>query len=184
VNIPNTLTMLRVGLVPVLAVALAKENYEAALAVFLLGMTTDILDGHIARTRGPITDFGKLMDPIADKLFVGTAFVCLALLDRMEMGVVAVILSREAAVSGLRFVAKRQGTVISADGLGKAKTGLQSLTIAVLILASEPGLEAVQLLTMVTAFVTILSGMSYFMAYALAPDRARPTRIRPISSPG
>ena len=182
-NIPNTLTMARVALVPVLAVALAKENYEAALGIFLLGMATDILDGHIARTRGPITDFGKLMDPIADKLFVGTAFVCLALLDRMELGVVLVILSREVAVSGLRFVAKRRGTVISADGLGKAKTGLQSLTIAVLIFVAEPGMEAIQLLTMVTAFVTILSGMSYFMAYAMAPEQLGRDRVRPVSSP-
>ncbi len=183
-NTPNALTMSRVALVPVLALALLSENLSFALAVFALGMATDVLDGHIARTRGPITDFGKLMDPIADKLFVGTAFVCLALLDRIEPGVVAVILSREGAVSWMRYIAKQRGVIISADSLGKAKTGLQTLTVAVLILVAEPGMAEWQMLTMVTTFVTILSGMSYFTAYATSPETARRDRIQPASSPG
>ncbi len=137
-NAPNALTISRIALVPVLAIALAKENMDFALAVFLAGMATDVLDGHIARTRGPITDFGKLMDPIADKLFVGTAFVCLAALSFLPVVIVAVILSREVAVSGLRWVAKNRGVVISADGFGKAKTGLQVLTIATLMYVAEP----------------------------------------------
>ncbi len=181
---PNALTMSRVALVPVLAIALAKGNLSLALAVFALGMATDVLDGHIARTRGPITDFGKLMDPIADKLFVGTAFVCLAALDRIELGAVAVILSREAAVSWLRFVAKRRGTVISADALGKAKTALQTLTIGVLLYVVQPHSAEAEFLVLITTFVTILSGMSYFMAYATAPETARRDSIEPASSPG
>lgn len=183
-NAPNALTMSRVALVPVLAIALAKGNLNFALAVFALGMATDVLDGHIARTRGPITDFGKLMDPIADKLFVGTAFICLAALDRIELGVVAVILSREVAVSGLRYFAKKGGTVISADGLGKAKTGLQTLTIVVLLYVAQPFTAEAQLLVMVTTFVTILSGMAYFMAYATSPEISRRESIEPASSPG
>jgi len=184
VNAPNALTMSRVALVPVLAIAVAKGNLNFALAVFALGMATDVLDGHIARTRGPVTDFGKLMDPIADKLFVGTAFVCLAALGRIELAVVAVILSREAAVSGLRWVAKGRGVIISADGLGKAKTGLQTLTIAVLLYVAQPQTMEAQLLVMVTTFVTIFSGMSYFMAYAITPDASRRDSIEPVSSPG
>lgn len=183
-NTPNALTMSRVALVPVLALALLNQNLNLALAVFALGMATDVLDGHIARTRGPITDFGKLMDPIADKLFVGTAFVCLALLDRIELGVVAVILSREVGVSWMRYVAKQRGVIMSADGLGKAKTGLQTLTVAVLIFVTEPGMAEWQTLTMITTFVTILSGMSYFMAYATSPETARGDGVQPASLPG
>ena len=115
-----------------------------ALGVFLVGMTTDVLDGHIARTRGPITDFGKLMDPIADKLFVGTAFVALAALGLLDVAIVAVILVREVAVSGLRWVAKERGAVIAADGFGKAKAGLQVVTVATLIYVADPTLITVE----------------------------------------
>ncbi len=177
-NAPNALTLSRIALVPVLVFALAEGNLNFALVVFLAGMLTDILDGHIARTRGPITDFGKLMDPIADKLFVGTAFVCLAAMGRIEVAVVAVILSREVAVSALRLVAKGKGIVISADAFGKAKTGLQSLTIATLLYVADPIAAAPQLLIAATAAVTIMSGMSYFISYAAAD------RVEPASSPG
>ncbi len=177
-NAPNALTISRIALVPVLAIALAKENMDFALAVFLAGMATDVLDGHIARTRGPITDFGKLMDPIADKLFVGTAFVCLAALSFLPVVIVAVILSREVAVSGLRWVAKNRGVVISADGFGKAKTGLQVLTIATLMYVAEPLASGPQLLVALTTAVTIMSGMSYFISYATSD------RVEPASSPG
>ena len=177
-NAPNALTISRIALVPVLAIALAKENMDFALAVFLAGMATDVLDGHIARTRGPITDFGKLMDPIADKLFVGTAFVCLAALGFLPVVIVAVILSREIAVSGLRWVAKNRGVVISADGFGKAKTGLQVLTIATLMYVAEPLASGPQLLVALTTAVTIMSGMSYFISYATSD------RVEPASSPG
>ena len=177
-NLPNALTMSRIALVPVLAVSLAKGNMNLALAVFLAGMATDVLDGYIARTRGPITDFGKLMDPIADKLFVGTAFVSLAALGMLEVAIVAVILSREAAVSGLRWVAKGRGVVISADGFGKAKTALQVLTIAVLMFVTDPLAAGPRLLVVATTAVTIMSGMSYFISYAAAD------RVEPASSPG
>jgi CDP-diacylglycerol--glycerol-3-phosphate 3-phosphatidyltransferase len=177
-NAPNALTISRIALVPVLAISLAKGNMDLALAVFLAGMATDVLDGHIARTRGPITDFGKLMDPIADKLFVGTAFVSLAALGFLEVAIVAVILSREVAVSGLRWVAKNRGVVISADGFGKAKTGLQVLTIATLMYVAEPLAAGPQLLVALTTAVTIMSGMSYFISYAAS------NRAEPASSPG
>jgi CDP-diacylglycerol--glycerol-3-phosphate 3-phosphatidyltransferase len=180
-NIPNALTLSRIVLVPVLWVALAKGQMDLALVVFLVGMATDALDGHIARTRGPITDFGKLMDPIADKLFVGTAFVGLAAMGRLEVAIVAVVLSREIAVSGLRMHAKRQGVVISADAFGKAKTALQVLTVATLIFTSDPFGDGAQLLVALMTAVTIMSGMSYFISYAAAPGR---DRIEPASSPG
>jgi CDP-diacylglycerol--glycerol-3-phosphate 3-phosphatidyltransferase len=177
-NIPNALTLSRIVLVPVLAVALLNAHWDFALGVFLLGMVTDVLDGHIARTRGPITDFGKLMDPIADKLFVGTAFVTLASMDRIDAAIVAVILSREVAVSGLRLFAKRRGVVISADAFGKAKTALQALTVAMLIYVVDPYLEGPLLLIGLTTAVTIMSGMSYFISYAAS------NRVEPASSAG
>ena len=182
-NVPNALTLSRIALVPVLAVSLAKGNMNFALAVFLVGMATDVLDGHIARTRGPITDFGKLMDPIADKLFVGTAFVSLASLGLLEVAIVALILSREAAVSALRWVARGRGVVISADAFGKAKTALQVTTVAALIHFADPALVGLEFLVAVTTAVTIVSGMSYFISYAAAPA-ARRDRVEPASSPG
>ncbi len=175
-NVPNALTVSRIALVPVLALSLAAENMILALAVFLAGMATDVLDGHIARTRGPITAFGKLMDPIADKLFVGTAFVSLAALGLLEVAIVAVILSREVAVSALRWFAKGRGVVISADTFGKAKTALQVATVAGLIYFADPALAGLELLVAITTAVTIMSGMSYFISYATAPQAA--------SSPG
>ena len=183
-NVPNALTLSRIALVPVLAVSLARGNMDVALAVFLVGMATDVMDGHIARTRGPITDFGKLMDPIADKLFVGTAFVCLAALGMLEAAIVVVILSREAAVSALRWVARGRGIVISADWFGKAKTGLQVLTIATLMFVADPVATGPLLLVAVTTAVTIMSGMSYFISYVTAPEAAGRDRIEPASSPG
>jgi len=164
-NAPNALTLARIALVPMLAMTLMSENLNAALAIFVLGMATDTLDGHLARSRNLITDFGKLMDPLADKLFVGTAFVCLVLLERLELAVVIVVLSREVAVSALRLVANRRGIVISASRLGKAKTTLQAITIGVLIVG-DPTHAASLLLVAVMTFVTILSGMAYFLNWA------------------
>ena len=175
-NAPNALTLARIALVPMLAATLLAENLNAALAIFILGMATDTLDGHLARSRNLVTDFGKLMDPLADKLFVGTAFICLVLLERLELAVVIVVLSREVAVSALRFVASRRGIVISASKLGKAKTTLQAITIGVLIVG-DPTHAASQLLVAVMTFVTILSGMAYFFNWANASGE-------PASSPG
>jgi CDP-diacylglycerol---glycerol-3-phosphate 3-phosphatidyltransferase len=176
-NIPNALTLSRIALVPVLAVSLNQARWDLALGVFLVGMVTDVLDGHIARTRGPITNFGKLMDPIADKLFVGTAFVSLAAMDRVDVAIVVVILSREVAVSGLRWFAKSRGVVISADAFGKAKTALQVVTVATLIWVVDPYLDGPLLLVALTTAVTIMSGMSYFISFATSD------RVEPASSP-
>ena len=143
---------------------------DLALGVFLLGMATDVLDGHIARTRGPITDFGKLMDPIADKLFVGTAFVeprrprDAGGRDRRNHPVPARLPSAR-----LRWVAKGRGVVISADAFGKAKTGLQVLTSRPSSTCRSQRRRAVSSSSRVMTAVTILSGMSYFLTYATAP---------------
>ena len=125
VNIPNVLTLLRILAVPVLVVALLDETPDGdviAAAVFALAALTDGLDGYIARRRSEVTTFGKLMDPLADKLLVIAALISLVSLDRLAAWVAMVIIARELAVTGLRSVAAEQGVVIAASWLGKAKT--------------------------------------------------------------
>ena len=165
-NVPNALTMARICLAPVLALLLLeRDQTAAAVAVFAIAMASDVVDGHLARSRGLVTTFGKLMDPLADKLVVGAAFVCLAAIDRVEPWVVAVILSREAAVTGLRMLAKRNGLVISANSLGKAKTTLQTVCILALVLATDPSAAWVELIVFATVLITIASGVVYAYRY-------------------
>ena len=126
VNIPNVLTLLRILAVPVIVVALLDEtpNGDAiAAALFALAAFTDGLDGYIARRRRQVTTFGKLMDPLADKLLIIAALISLVSLDRLAAWVAMVIIARELAVTGLRVVAAERGVVISASWLGKAEDG-------------------------------------------------------------
>src|SRR3954466_10962678 len=135
-NLPNVLTMLRILAVPVIIVALLDEtpNGDAlAAGVFALAALTDGLDGYFARSRGSITTFGKLMDPLADKLLVTAALIALVSLDRLAAWIATVIIAREFAVTGLRLVAAEQGVVIQASWLGKLKTSLQVAAIICLI---------------------------------------------------
>jgi CDP-diacylglycerol--glycerol-3-phosphate 3-phosphatidyltransferase len=145
-------------------------------------MLTDALDGRIARSRELVSNFGKLMDPIADKLLVGAAFVCLALTDRVEPWVVAVILFREALVTGLRLAAKRDGLVIEANTLGKAKTALQTVAVLVLVLAADPFAAWAQLIVSATLMITIASGMAYLVPY-VAHRRAGVDETVPAPAP-
>src|ERR687889_1776528 len=135
-NLPNLLTLLRILLVPVLVVALleATPNGSAvAAAVFALAAVTDGLDGYIARSRRSITTFGKVMDPIADKLLIAAALITLVSLERVEPWLAMVIIAREFAVSGLRVAAGQQGLVIPASPLGKLKTLFQIAAILAVI---------------------------------------------------
>src|SRR5947207_2857871 len=135
-NIPNVLTLLRIVAVPVIVVALLGEtpNGDAlAAGVFALAALTDGLDGYFARSRDAVTTFGKLMDPLADKLLIVAALVSLVSLDRLAAWVAMVIIARELAVTGLRAVAAERGVVIAASGMGKGKTILQSAAIFALI---------------------------------------------------
>ena len=182
-NLPNVLTISRICLVPVLVLLLLERDEAiAAAAVFSVGMLTDALDGRIARSRSLITNFGKLMDPIADKLLVGAAFVCLAAIDRVEDWVVAVILAREAIVTGMRLLAKRDGVVIAANNLGKAKTVLQTIAVLVLVLATDPYDAWVQGIVAATVMITIASGLAYVLPY-VAHRRAPVDRTVPAPAP-
>ena len=124
-NLPNLLTVLRIMLVPVLVVALLGNTPAGdvlAAVVFALASLTDFIDGYLARTRDSITTFGKLMDPLADKLLIVAALISLVSLDRLPAWVAMVIIARELAVTGLRALAAERGVVIAASWMGKVKT--------------------------------------------------------------
>jgi CDP-diacylglycerol--glycerol-3-phosphate 3-phosphatidyltransferase len=133
-----------------------------AAIVFALAAASDGLDGYIARRRGQITNFGKLMDPLADKLLVVAALVSLVALDRLEAWIAMVIIARELAVTGLRSVAAERGVVIAASWLGKVKTALQIAAIFALI-AYDPAPLWVDLLLYAAVAMTLISGADYFI---------------------
>jgi CDP-diacylglycerol--glycerol-3-phosphate 3-phosphatidyltransferase len=163
-NVPNVLTMLRIVAVPVVVVALLEETPKGdviAAAVFALAAFTDGLDGYIARRRREITTFGKLMDPLADKLLITAALVSLVSLNRLAAWVAMVIIAREFAVTGLRSVAAERGVVIEASWLGKVKTALQVLAVFALI-AFKPTPLWVDLTVYAAVAATIISGADYF----------------------
>ena len=127
-NAPNILTIIRVILVPVFIVCFFQNEY-AALAVFIIASFTDFLDGHLARKNGQVTNFGKFMDPLADKLLVTSALVCMVQTGVVAGWMVIVILAREFAITGLRSVAASEGVVIAAAWSGKVKTVTQMIAI-------------------------------------------------------
>ena len=139
-NLPNKLTLLRVCMIPlfvILALVETTATQILAVIVFLLACFTDYLDGHIARSCNLVTDFGKFMDPIADKLLVMSALVILVSQSRMPAWVCIVMLAREFIISGFRLVAAGKGTVIAAGMTGKAKTVTQMVAIVMLFLFSS-----------------------------------------------
>jgi CDP-diacylglycerol--glycerol-3-phosphate 3-phosphatidyltransferase len=163
-NVPNVLTVLRILLVPVIVVALLAETPNGdglAAVVFALAAFTDGLDGYIARSRDSVTTFGKLMDPIADKLLIIAPLILLVSFDRIAAWVAMVIIAREFAVTVLRVVAAERGVVIAASPLGKLKTIAQTAAIfASIAFRSSP--IAVDVLVYAAVAVTVVSGADYF----------------------
>jgi CDP-diacylglycerol--glycerol-3-phosphate 3-phosphatidyltransferase len=180
-NIPNALTMLRILAVPVVVVALLGEVGNGDLLagiVFAAAALTDGLDGYIARRKGDVTNFGKLMDPLADKLLIVAALVSLVSLDRLEAWIAMIIIAREFAVTGLRTLAMEQGVVIAASWMGKVKTALQVAAILALI-AVDPATLAVDLLVYAAVAVTIISGVDYFFGVRRTLHRKRRGELHP-----
>jgi CDP-diacylglycerol--glycerol-3-phosphate 3-phosphatidyltransferase len=170
-NLPNFLTVLRILLVPVIVVALLAEtpNGDAfAAVVFALAAFTDGLDGYIARSRGSITTFGKLMDPLADKLLIIAPLILLVSSDRIAAWVAMVIIAREFAVTGLRMVAAERGLVIPAGPLGKLKTIFASIAVP-----STP--LWVDALVYLAVAVTVVSGADYFFGLRRRLENERAT---------
>ena len=165
-NVPNVLTVIRILLVPVLVVALLEQTSLGdllAAVVFAAASLTDAIDGYLARSRNSVTNFGKLMDPIADKLLIVAALVALVSLNRLEPWVAMVIIAREFAVTVLRAgVGAQQRIVIPASPWGKLKTATQVLMVMALIAFPNPHPVAVTVLVYVTVAVTVLSGVDYF----------------------
>lgn len=165
-NLPNMLTGLRLVLAPVLAVVLAVGGQSslgrfAGLAVFVAACATDVADGHLARSRGLVTAFGALMDPIADKAILATALVALSVLGTVPWWVTVVVLGREVLVTLVRLAVLNYG-VISANRGGKAKAVSQSVAIAVCLLPLPDGALWLRSVALAVAVVlTVVTGAEY-----------------------
>lgn len=168
-NLPNKLTMLRVIMVPFFVAALLYADGTdmrfriAALVLFVIASYTDHLDGKIARKYNLITNFGKFMDPLADKLLVCSALICFVQLKELPAWVVIVIIAREFIISGFRLIASDQGIVIAASMWGKAKTVSQMACIVLLLLNFKegPGAQLTVVMTVVMTALTIVSLIDY-----------------------
>ena len=170
-NLPNKLSMLRILMIPVFVILTlmnAPAAQYAAVGVFVLASITDALDGHIARKNGLVTNFGKFIDPIADKLLVMSALIVLVERGRMPGWVCMVMLAREFAISGFRLVAAGTGKVIAAGILGKIKTVTQMIAVIALLLTAIDGVFAplgtfADVAMYISAFMTVWSGADYII---------------------
>ncbi len=166
-NLPNKLTVLRVCMVPVFVVlmltdVLGDAGKYAAAAVFILASITDWFDGYLARKDNLVTDFGKFMDPIADKLLVCSALICLVEKGALAAWIVIIIIGREFIISGFRLVASDKGTVIAASYWGKFKTVSQMLMVILLILDLGGVFDVIaQVLVWVALALTVISLVDY-----------------------
>lgn len=157
-NLPNKLTILRIILVPVYAVAYYLElSYAGIIAavIFVIASLTDMLDGKIARKQGIVTDFGKLMDPIADKLLVGTAVILLVGSGRVHPLVAVVLIGREFVIAGYRLIAASKGVVVAADIWGKIKTVVQIIGVTVLTLNMSLNINVLQIIGDVLMYASV-----------------------------
>ncbi len=164
-NLPNKLTVLRVIAVPIFVILFMNKHFWTAILVFSLASITDLLDGKIARSRGLVTNFGKIMDPLADKILVYSAFSLMVANGMIPAWVLIVILAREFTVSGMRTVAASEGIVIAAAMSGKIKTVLQMLSVIALLLlnaiASTVLTVTAYVLLYASLVMTVFSGIEY-----------------------
>ena len=177
-NLPNKLTVVRMVLVPffVASLLLSGSNEAlkwAALVLFVVASLTDFLDGYIARKYNLITNFGKFMDPLADKILTISGMICLIELGRIPSWIVVIIVAREFIISGFRLIAAENGVVIAANYWGKFKTTFQMIMI-ILMIVNIPQLQILTNLTMWIALaLTIISLVTYISAnkQVLAGDK-------------
>ena len=165
----NKITILRIVLIPVFLILAYTGRLYWALAVYIAACLSDFADGYIARHYDQITDFGKFMDPLADKMLVLSAMCFFVEKGRMAGWVVAIVLFREFAVSGLRLIAVEQQRVIAAAWSGKIKTAATMVCIALMLLIPAPGIgdSAPDLIALLSSAVivltTVYSGIEYFV---------------------
>ncbi len=157
----SKITLARVALIPVFMVLLLLHQNVAALIVFIVASATDFVDGYIARHYNQVSDFGKFLDPLADKLLVISAMLIFIQWGRMPAWVVMLVLTREFAVSGLRMIAAANGNVIAAGWSGKVKTASTMVGLCAMILFTNQTLDWV--VSIVITVVTLYSGAEYFI---------------------
>lgn len=166
-NLPNKLTTLRVIMIPFFVFFLLWQNGEnytfrmIALALFIIASLTDLLDGKIARKYNLVTNFGKFMDPLADKLLVCSALICLIELNALPAWMVIVIISREFIISGFRLIASDNGVVIAASYWGKFKTTFQMVSVVLLILDIQALAFVTTICVWIALVLTIVSLVDY-----------------------
>ena len=171
-NIPNALTLFRILLVPVLLILLLTPDIllnVVAAFVFALASFTDILDGYFARRHNAVTQTGKLLDPLADKLLISTALIMLISLERVQAWIVALIIGRELTVTGLRGMASSEGVVIQASRSGKYKAIFQSVAAFCLIIHGKYLMidfhRTGMIFLWIALAITLWSGYDYFRRY-------------------
>ena len=169
-NLPNKLTTFRVILIPffvffMLAPNMTGINHYIAAAIFIVASLTDLLDGKIARKYNLVTNFGKFMDPLADKLLVCSAMICLIQTGQLAAWIVVIIIAREFIISGFRLIASDNGVVIAASYWGKFKTTFQMLMVIVLILKIQMSFFQIlgMILTYVALILTVVSLIDYIV---------------------
>lgn len=172
-NLPNKLTILRVIMIPFyvffmlvdLSTYIGGTGKYIALAIFVMASMTDWLDGYLARKHHLVTNFGKFMDPLADKLLVCSALICLVSVDKLAAWIVIVIISREFIISGFRLIASDNGVVIAASYWGKFKTVFQMLMIILLILDMNNQVFRIiaETITWIALVLTVISLIDYLI---------------------
>lgn len=166
-NVPNCLTILRVLMIPVFVVFMLADilgggDKYVAGTIFIIASLTDFLDGYLARKNNQVTVFGKFMDPLADKLLVCSALICLVELEMMPSWIVIIIVAREFIISGFRLVAAERGIVIAASYWGKFKTASQMIMIILLIFDLGGIFNTIaQILVYVSLILTVVSLVDY-----------------------
>ncbi len=166
-NLPNKITMMRIILIPVFIVVLMLGYNYWATGIFVFAALSDAVDGHLARKLNLVTNFGKLMDPLADKLLVFSALLCLIELGTVPAWMVIIILARELTITSLRSIAASEGIVIAAGMSGKIKTVLQMVAIPLLLLNNWPfvyiGIPMDQIFLWAALAMTLYSGIEYLI---------------------
>ena len=167
-NLPNKLSIIRVALIPVIVILLYQQSDACRIiagALFIIASLTDFLDGYIARKYNLVTNFGKFIDPVADKLLVLTTLIMLLHRGQTEAWIIIIILCRELAVDGLRLVAVTQGKVIAASPFGKIKTTCQMIMIIAAILLNQSAFSSwyMIILTAAAVVMTLFSAVDYFV---------------------
>ncbi len=175
-NLPNTITMVRIGIIPILFILLINPGRTLSLVIavlFILAAITDLLDGYVARKYGIVTKLGKYLDPLADKLIVNTAMIMMIPIGRIPAWIVAIIIMRDLAVDGLRSIASTDDMVIQASTLGKQKTLCQVIAVSALLIHYPlfgANAHAVGIVVLYIALaLTIWSGVDYFMKFLKMP---------------